>query len=250
MIVGTSAGSIAGMLLRAGIPATELAAWTVRAPLSDEGRVLHHIAGTDVPEFPPFRPLEVLRRRPNLPGWEMLLHAAVRPTRFRPRVAALALLAPGDHDIVGQLRVLREVEGESWPDQPLWVCTVRREDARRVVFGRPGSPDAPLHLAITASWDLQFCLPDGDHEQARLRSTAVGDSPTNAAILRELQLDLVVVVSPMSGPSGLPWDLYGASRWHSSRLARQEVNALRRTGTDVVVFRPGPGSSTRSWAMT
>ena len=35
-------------------------------------------------------------------------------------------------------------------------------------------------------------------------------------------------------------DMYGASRWHAGRLARREVNALRRSGTDVVVFRPGP----------
>lgn len=239
VIVGTSAGSITGMLLRAGIPAAELAAWTVRAPLSAEGRVLHHIAGTDLPEFPPFRPLDVLRRRPDLPGWRMLLRAAVRPTRFRPRVAALALLAPGDHDIVEQLRMLQEAEGRSWPEQPLWVCAVRRDDARRVVFGRPGSPEAPLHLAIAAS-----CALPGYFAPVTIGRDSYIDggshSPTNAAILRELQLDLVVVVSPMSGPSGLPWDLYGASRWHAGRIARQEVNALRRTGTKVVVFRPGP----------
>ena len=62
-------------------------------------------------------------------------------------------------------------------------------------------------------------------------------SPTNAAILRERDLDLVVVVSPMSGPSGLPTDLYGASRWHAGRLTRREVNALRSRGADVVLIR-------------
>ena len=40
VIVGTSAGSITGTLLRAGVPASELAAWAVRAPLSAEGMVL------------------------------------------------------------------------------------------------------------------------------------------------------------------------------------------------------------------
>src|SRR6478735_12821583 len=75
VIVGTSAGSITGMLLRVGIPAAELAAWTVRAPLSAEGRVLHQIAGTDVPEFPPFRPLHMVRRLPAPPGWGVVRHA-------------------------------------------------------------------------------------------------------------------------------------------------------------------------------
>ena len=40
MIVGTSAGSITGTLLRLGVSAEDLAAWTVKAPLSGEGDVL------------------------------------------------------------------------------------------------------------------------------------------------------------------------------------------------------------------
>lgn len=238
VIVGTSAGSITGALLRAGVPASELAAWTVRAPLSAEGGLLHRLVGADIPEFPPFRPLHALKRRPDLPGWEMLLHAAVRPRHFRPRVAALALIAPGEHDIVEQLGMLREVEGQSWPERDLWICAVRRSDGRRIVFGRQGSPVAPLHLAIAGS-----CALPGYFAPVRIDHDSYIDggahSPTNAAILRDLDLDLVVVVSPMSGPAGLPMDMYGASRWHAGRLARREVNALRRSGTDVVVFRPG-----------
>lgn len=239
VIVGTSAGSITGALLRAGVPASELAAWTVRAPLSAESSLLRRLVGTDIPEFPPFHPLRALTRRPDLPSWEMLLHAALRPWEFRPRVAALALLAPGDHDIVERLAMLRAVEGQSWPDRDLWICAVRRRDGRRVVFGRTGSADAPLHLAIAAS-----CALPGYFSPVKIRDDTYIDggshSPTNAAILRERDLDLVVVVSPMSGPSGLPTDLYGASRWHAGRLARREVNALRSRGADVVVFRPGP----------
>lgn len=45
VIVGTSAGSITGMLLRSGVPASELAAWTVKAPLTSEGAVLRQILG-------------------------------------------------------------------------------------------------------------------------------------------------------------------------------------------------------------
>ena len=37
MIVGTSAGSITGTLLRLGVKAEDLAAWTVKAPLSGDG---------------------------------------------------------------------------------------------------------------------------------------------------------------------------------------------------------------------
>jgi len=107
-----------------------------------------------------------------------------------------------------------------------------------VVFGRPGSPDAPLHLAIAAS-----CAVPGYFAPVKIGDHTYVDggahSPTNAAILRERALDLVVVVSPMSGPASPPTDLYGASRWHAARIARREVKALRDAGTAVIVFRPG-----------
>src|SRR4051794_41871066 len=49
MIVGTSAGSITGTLLRFGVSAEDLAAWTVKAPLSGDDDVLRHIAATEPP---------------------------------------------------------------------------------------------------------------------------------------------------------------------------------------------------------
>jgi NTE family protein len=240
IIVGTSAGSIVGSLLRSGVPASELAAWTVKAPLSEEGRVLHRILGTEIPEFEPFRPGLLLRRPPSLPGWEMMQRAVIRPWHFRPLTAALALLAPGRLDIAEQLAPLGEVEGRAWPERDLWICAVRRRDGRRVVFGRPGSPVAPLHLAIAAS-----CAVPGYFAPVEIGGHTYVDggahSPTNAAILRGCALDLVVVVSPMSGPAPpVPTNLYEASRRHAGRLVRREVQALRASGTAVVVFRPGP----------
>ena len=209
----------------------------MRAPLSAEGRVLHDILGTEWPEFEPFRPWSLLRR-PDLPGWDMLQHAVRRPLSFRPLVAALSLLAPGRLDIASRLAVLAEVEGQSWPERDLWICAVRRSDGRRVVFGRPGTPEVPLHLAIAASCAIPgyfapVAIPDHTYVDGGAHS------PTNAAVLRQRDLDLVIVLSPMSGPSGLPTDLYGASRWHAARVARSEVRALRERGTAVVVFRPG-----------
>lgn len=238
VVVGTSAGSITGTLLRVGVPAAELAAWVVQAPLEAEGAVLHEMLGTEIPVFEPFRVLPLLRRLPELPGKDMVQRALVRPWSFRPMAAALALLAPGQHDIAEQLAMLREVEGQSWPEQDLWICAVRRRDGRRVVFGRVGSPKAPLHLAIAAS-----CAVPGYFAPVRIREHHYVDggahSPTNAAILRERALDLVIIVSPMSGPSGLPLDLYELSRRHAARLVRRETRALRESGTAVVVFRPG-----------
>jgi NTE family protein len=239
VIVGTSAGSITGTLLRSGVPASELAAWSVRAPLSAEGALLEELFGAEHPEFEPFIAGQLLRRPPSLPGPTMVRRAVTHPWHFRPMTAAMALLAPGTLDIRDRLTALREVEDRTWPQDPLWICSVRRGDGRRTVFGRPGTPEVPLHLAVASS-----CAVPGYFAPVRIGDHTYVDggahSPTNAAILRDCGLDLVIVVSPMSGPSGgVVKDLYEGSRWHAGRLARREVRALRAAGTDVVVFRPG-----------
>src|SRR3954451_21064956 len=198
VIVGTSAGSITGTLLRLGVSPEDLAAWTVKAPLSSDDDVLRHLAGTDVPELAPLRPLDLLRRPAGLPGWHMIHRAVTRPWRFRPLAAGLALLAPGRHDIAEQLAALRELQTATWPEQ-LWITAVRRRDGRRVVFGRPGAPPAPLHLAVAAS-----CAVTGYFAPGSIAGHSYVDggihSPTNAAVLRGCGLDLAIVVSPMSGP--------------------------------------------------
>src|SRR3954463_3379794 len=89
MIVGTSAGSITGTLLRLGVSPEDLAAWTGKAPLSRDDAVLQHPAGTHGPELAPLRPLELLRRPAGLPSVQMVRRAVTRPWRFRPLAAGL-----------------------------------------------------------------------------------------------------------------------------------------------------------------
>lgn len=237
MIVGTSAGSITGTLLRMGVSAEDLAAWTVKAPLSDDGDLLRHITETPVPDLAPLRPLQMLRRPMRLPGPRLVQRAIVRPWAFRPLAAGMTLLAPGRHDVVEQLAALREIEKPEWPERALWLCAVRRRDGRRVVFGRPRSPNAPVHLAVAAS-----CSVPGYFAPVVIGGRSYIDggvhSPTNAALLRGTGLDLVIVISPMSGPAGWRPDFYAASRRHASRLLKREVAALEAAGIRTVVFEP------------
>ncbi|SFO69160.1 NTE family protein [Geodermatophilus dictyosporus] len=238
VVVGTSAGSITGSLLRAGVSPEDLAAWTVKAPLSGDDDVLRTIAATDVPELAPFRPLDLFRRPMRLPGPPLVARALARPWRFRPLAAGMTLLAPGRHDIVSQLAALREVEGDTWPERDLWVTAVRRSDGRRVVFGRPGSPPAPLHLAVAAS-----CAVPGYFTPVPIgRHTYVDGgvhSATNAAVLRGTGVDVVVVVAPMSGSPGWRQDFTAAMRRYSQRQLDREVRALQAAGLTTVVFTPG-----------
>ena len=239
MIVGTSAGSITGALLRLGVSAENLAAWTVKAPLSGTEDVLRQMAEAAVPELAPFRAWEVLRRPLRLPGRHMVQRALTRPLQFRPVAAGMALMAPGRHDIVAQLAALRELEGPGWPERDLWITAVRRRDGRRVVFGRPGTPEVPLHLAIGAS-----CAVPGYFAPVTIGRHSYLDggvhSPTNAAVLRGQGLDVVIVVAPMSGPAGWRPGVFPAARRYSERLLQRELRALRAEGIATVVFTPGP----------
>jgi NTE family protein len=118
----------------------------------------------------------------------------------------------------------------------LWICAVRVSDGRRVVFGRDET-DVPLSAAVASS-----CAVPGYFKPVQIDGESfvggVVHSPTNAAVLTDHPLDLILVVSPMSGP-GWPIGPHGIARRHAGRLARREVTALRRTGTPVLTFRRG-----------
>jgi NTE family protein len=236
VVVGTSAGSITAALIRLGVSPAGLAAWTLRAPLADDAAVVQRTVEASAVEFEPLSAAHLLRV-PSAPSVDMIRRAVIRPWQFRPLAAGLALLAPGRNNIVEQLSALVELDSVPWPEQALWICAVRRRDGRRIVFGRSAAPPAPLHLAVASS-----CAVPGYFTPVDIGGVTYVDggahSPTNAAILRSLALDLVVIVSPMSGPPGPRPNLYAASRRHAARLLRREVRALHEAGIKTAVFSP------------
>lgn len=236
LIVGTSAGSITGTLLRSGVSAGDLAAWTTRAPLSVEGSLVRELFGEEFPELEPLRASHFLRR-PSLPGFNLVRRVALRPGQPPGAALLLTLLAPGPGDIAALLAPLKAVEPPGWRVGDLWVCAVRRRDGRRVVFGHKGGPAAPLHLAVAAS-----CAVPGYFAPVSIDGVAYVDggvhSPTNAAIVRDQDLDLVVVVSPMSGAPSMPIT-NAVVAGHATMRLGMEVRALRRAGIDTIAFEPG-----------
>lgn len=237
LVVGTSAGSITGTLLRSGVPAGDLAAWTTRAPLSVGGSLVRELFGDEFPELEPLRVSHFLRR-PSLPGFNLVRRVALRPGQPPGAALLLTLLAPGPGDIAALLEPLKAVEPPGWRVGDLWICAVRRRDGRRVVFGHPGAPAAPLHLAVAAS-----CAVPGYFAPVSIDGVAYVDggvhSPTNAAIVRDQDLDLVVVISPMSGGRSAPVNTNAVVSLHATMRLGMEVRALRRAGIDTIVFEPG-----------
>ncbi|MGH9081157.1 MAG: patatin-like phospholipase family protein [Acidimicrobiales bacterium] len=257
VVVGSSAGSITGTLLRLGIAASDLVAIATGSPISSESASLVQRILPDATDLPSPPPGDWLRPW-RFPTRALLLRTARRPWAFRPEVAAMTMLPAGRIDLTGRAAPLHTMVGHTWPDA-LWVCASRRSDGARVVFGRAGSPSAPLAAAVLAS-----CAIPGYFAPVTIGGVEYFDggvhSGTNADVLRTTGLDAVVVVAPMSTtrfPVGSPDALL---RWASRRRLVRESRRLERGGSRVIRIEPGeaslkamglqPMSSTRSDRVT
>jgi len=236
VIVGTSAGSVVGALLRVGVPASDLAAHAVGAlraashPLVTEGR----LPDQELPA-PPLPGLIRWPRRGDGALWSRWL---ARPWSFDPVGAMTAVLPDGTVSIDAHVTFLDEAASGAWPSRPLWITAVRRRDLRRVVFGRDQLLTR-LSAAVAAS-----CAIPGYFAPVRIGSDAYVDggvhSPTNADVLRREQLDLVIVSSPMSAERVTGFGPAATVRRFADQKLREELRRLRAARTPAVVLAPGP----------
>jgi len=238
LLVGTSAGSGVGALVRAGLAPADHFARAVGEPLSSEGAALvgdlgalrppadeHKLAldGLPWPAAPWLLPLSLL------PPW---------PARTGVALAGLSPRGSRRTDVIGDR--VRAVSHGPWPEPATWICAMRLRDGRRVVFGRDDVETPDLGTACEAS----SAVP-GVFRPVRIGGTDYVDggavSPTNADLVAGLGFDLVVIVSPMSVAPGGPW-------WSPTRLARmlpslalgRETALVTERGTPVLVLEPTP----------
>lgn len=231
-LVGTSAGSLTASLLRMGVSALDLACWSRGSHWDETAEILDQLDRFRA-RLPNIRVRNLLHPW-HLPGSRMLLGALQErgSLRFLPMAASMlpsgqtSLLDLMEDDLIGW-------SNQTWPEN-LWLCAVRRADGRRVVFGREGSPRVSLPQAVAAS----SAIP-GHFSAVIVDGTEYTDgglySPTNADLLAEEDVDLVVIVSPMSGGSGAT---DAALRSAARRHLRAEVKTLERAGKNVVCFEP------------
>ncbi len=238
LIVGSSAGSLTGASLRIGVPTRDLFAAAVGEPLSGEGAFLAALA-EDGPEITPYEPDKLLRRW-RAPTRDLVARTVRRPWAFRPSVAAVTLLPRGWVDLTDLGDALTPYLDVAWPDG-LWLCTVRRDDGARIVFGRPGAPETSVGRAVAASCAIPTYFAPVEIDGSEYVDGGV-HSPTNADVLRHEHLDLVIVSSPMSAAHGRARTAGAGIRWAMHRRLERELVRLRRDGTTVVRFEPGRGT--------
>jgi NTE family protein len=236
VIVGTSAGSLVGALLRLGVPATDLAALTVGTSTEAASESLASWI-RDRPSFPPIT-LRHLLHAPRLPSLAMLVGLAKLTAKQRiVPMSALSMLLPDGHETLApRLEFLDSIFDGTWPDEPLVICAVRRRDWRRTLFSVEHQ-EGSLSTALAAS-----CAVPGYFAGVRIGDESYVDggviSATNADVLARCDLDLVMVVSPMTGNA--PWpSMSHLVRRLCRRTLEGELRSLRRHGIPTVVVEPG-----------
>jgi NTE family protein len=238
VVVGTSAGSLVGAFLRAGLASADIAARAGDAPMSEQGRRLVERAEAATRHLPPI-PARAPRRRaiPQMSAPGALVRAALRPWNARPGALAAAALPSGrisTEVIASGLRPLFD----RWPEPALWINAVELHTSRRVTFGRDRSPAADVASAVAASCAIPSFFAPVTINGVRYVDGGV-PSPTNADLIAGLGLDLVVISSPMSVARNavrLAPD-QPARRLSRFALAR-EAAQIRRRGTPVMTFQP------------
>jgi NTE family protein len=230
LIVGTSAGAITAVGLRAGISAVDRHAGHLGLPMSESARAILDRIVT------PWAEERVERDwRPQSPA--LTLKASWPLWSLRPLHLAVGLMPAGSLSAERLRTRMDELHPGPWTDVPTWIPAVRLADGRRVVFGRDDA-EATLGQAIHAS-----CSVPGVYQPVAIGESRYVDggvhSSTNADLLAPLGFDLVVISSCMTAvPGSVGFGSLRPTRAWMARKLAAEVAEIRRTGTPVLVVQP------------
>jgi NTE family protein len=240
VVIGTSAGSVTGAGLRAGLSPAELLDAALGQPVSSEGlAALVRLSPTLLATRPAATGLA-----PDAPTtWpgrrDQVLSLAKRPWRARPALLLAAAAPEGRADGTALARLIDELAPDGWPDAPLWLTAARLPDLERVVLGADGSPAATVGQAVAASCAVPAMFRPVEIGDARYVDGGVHSS-TNADLLAPLHLDVVVVSAPLSTAAGLGQTgvVERLARRQCWRDLRREAARLRAAGTTVLAVEP------------
>jgi NTE family protein len=182
-----------------------------------------------------------------IPGsWDLGLTGAKEagPRRWVMTVAGLLPRGPISTRPIQESVQQRIPRG--WPaGRRLWITATDYRTGERVVFGRLGAPAADLPDAVAAS-----CAIPGVYRPVEIGGRPYVDgglySATNLDLLIGVGVDLAICLNPMSSPSVAPQPrklagrLQAASEHAAHRRLMAEADALRASGTPVVLIEPGP----------
>jgi NTE family protein len=233
-IVGTSAGASLAAMLGSGVAVDDLlAAQRGEASAPEAVRRFFTEPPRPVPPLP----------RPGVNSPTLALLGLWR-RRALLTAAGLAPIGRGRTDFLDELAD-GLIGSRPWVDHPAtWIVATDLGSGARVAFGARGNPVVPLRYALRASWAIPGWFPPVSAHERRYADGGIL-SPTSADLVRQMDVDEVVVIAPMASPAdtaarGLGLRLEGkALRRHMSSVLADEVAQLRRVGLPVLQVLPG-----------
>jgi len=242
-IVGTSAGSMVGSLLAAGLPPWFMVAHSAgesfegmadaqgrqAADADRSGGAVFKLDRGALPLFPGSLPLVV--------------RSLLRPRKHTPAGVVSGWAPRGVISNEPLREIIRSSVPNRWTEHPNhWVVACDYSSGRRVCFGRRGAPRAKLEDAVAAS-----CSIPGFYRPVRIGGRLYVDggiwSTSNVDVLRGQGLDLVICLNPTStlnplralNPVNAVSLLFNRA---SGRRLGSEAKRLRLEGTETVLVQP------------
>jgi NTE family protein len=235
VVIGTSAGSMIGAMLVTAMPAWLLRAYGSGEMVGAPGEGGAHPFGAT------FR-IHWTFPRPVLASPELALRSLREPWKYGP-AGILAWLPQGVVSTAPLKAAIRRFVPSGWaPHGTLWITAIDYDTGARVVFGRPGSPDADLADAVAAS-----CAIPGFYHPVAIGSRRYIDGGMYSAANLDLAVgtdaDVVVCINPVSsrergGLFSATGPLAAIVRGDNRRLLDREAEMVRAAGKRVVLIEP------------
>lgn len=231
LIVGTSAGSMMGAMVRAGLSTDDL----FRASTGE-----HPELGRTEQRSPWAAawdgPVDGLRR---LIGSAYVLQRSALRWPMPPLPAALRRAFPAGFFTIDDAEdAMSAVLPTQWPDRALWLVTVDVRTGRRVVLGTKDPVRTDLHTAVKASCAIPaFFLPQ--RVDGRTLVDGGVHSTSNLDLTTGFGADVAIAVVPMAFDTApRPSIAEQLGRLHAQRRLERELVETKRAGTSVLLIRP------------